>query len=53
LARTSWKVPIAVLATRMPRKRASLGLPKAIVAAPKTARIRLKTVKVLPTKIER
>ena len=53
LARTSWKVPIPVLATRMPRKRASLGLPKAIVPAPKTARIRLKTVKVLPTKIER
>ena len=28
LARTSWKVPIPMLATRMPRKRASLGLPK-------------------------
>jgi len=46
-------VPIVVLATRMPRKSASLGLPKAIVAAPKTARIRLKIVKVLPTTIER
>ena len=33
LARTSWKVPIATLATRMPRKSASLGLPKMIVAS--------------------
>ncbi len=53
LARTSWKVPIATLATRMPRKSASFGLPQMIVAAPKPARIALKTVKVLATAIER
>ena len=53
LARTSWKVPIATLATRMPRKSASFGLPKMIVAAPNPARIALKTVKVLATAIER
>ena len=51
-ARTSWKVPIATLATRMPRKSASLGLPKTIVASPNPARIALNTVKVLAIAIE-
>ncbi len=51
-ARTSWKVPIPTLATRMPRKSASLGLPKTIVARPKPARIALNTVKVLAIAIE-
>ena len=51
-ARTSWKVPIATLAIRMPRKSASLGLPKTIVAIPNPARIALKTVKVLAKAIE-
>jgi hypothetical protein len=53
LARTSWNVPIDVFATRMPRNSASLGLPNAIVIAPKIARIRLKTVNVLAIAIER
>ena len=52
-ARTSWKVPIATLATRIPRKSASLGLPKTIVASPNPARIRLKTVNVLAIAIDR
>jgi hypothetical protein len=53
LARTSWNVPIDVFATRIPRNRASLGLPNAIVIAPKIARIRLKTVNVFAIAIER
>ena len=52
LARTSWKVPIATLATRIPRKSASLGLPKMIVAAPNPARIGLKIVNVLAIAID-
>jgi hypothetical protein len=46
-ARTSWTIPIAELETRTPRKSASRQSPKKSVRAPKTARIRLKTVKTL------
>ena len=42
-----------MFANRMPRKSASRGFPKAIVAAPKTARIRLKIVNVFAIAIER
>ena len=52
-ARISWNVPIAMFANRMPRKSASRGFPKMIVAAPKTARIRLKIVNVFAIAIER
>ena len=46
-------MPIVVLATKMPMKRASLGLPKKIVSSPKKSRIALKTVKTFATTIER
>ena len=42
-----------MFANRMPRKSASRGFPKMIVAAPKTARIRLKIVNVFAIAIER
>ena len=48
-ARTSWAMPITELATRMARNSASCASPKASVTAPKTSRIRLKTVKTFAT----
>jgi hypothetical protein len=40
-------IPIPEFATRIPRKSASRQSPKTRVSVPKTARIRLKTVKTL------
>src|SRR5450759_2895642 len=45
LARISWEMPIVVLTTITPRNSASRQSPTASVTAPKTARIRLKTVR--------
>ncbi len=44
LARTSWAIPIVVLATITPRNSASRQSPNASVTAPNTAKIRLNTV---------
>ena len=52
-ARTSWNVPIAMFANEDAEEERVLGFPKTIVAAPKTARIRLKTVNVFAIAIER
>lgn len=45
LARTSWVIPIAELATMIPRNSASLASPKINVSTPNAARIRLNTVR--------
>ena len=45
MARSSCVMPIAVFATRIPRKSASRGSPAIRIAAPATARIALNSVK--------
>jgi hypothetical protein len=53
LARASCPIPIAVFATRIPRKSASRQSASASVTTPATARIALKTVKTFAMTIER
>ena len=53
LARTSWKIPIAVLATITPPKRASRGSPKTSTSTSSVPRMRLNTVKVFDQTMSR
>jgi hypothetical protein len=53
LARTSWKIPIAVLATITPPKSASRGSPNTSTSTRSVPRMRLNTVKVFDQTMSR